>query len=222
MMVNILRKNRFLLIMSILFSINIFVTPVLADVIVLCNGSELHGTIANKEQVATLPGHFSQISILIEEDGQAPSFQSIETDDIHYIVLEDNAGKRVIEFTKPLSKPKAPKAIDPLTYPTQRPPAPTDRKTDGILLATAGAGIALIGVLVKFGEEKVTITESSIDYDEETYNGVNYAMMVGGCILFAGGLFLASSDGSSTNVSGFHPYIDNDSGSLGLSYTFDY
>jgi|GEM_PF-1890025 len=227
-MFSILRNNRFLLVLAILCLINIYVTPVLADVIVLRTGSELRGTIANKEQVASYPEDFSQISILIESEDQESSFQSIETADIHYIVLEDGTEKRVIEFKKSSPVPKAPKSTSTPSsslYPTQRPPTKkyeSSHVTDGILLSALGGGVALVGILVKFGEEKVTITESSIDYDEETYNGINYAMMIGGGVLFIGGIFLASSGGSPTNVSGVNLYMDYETRALGLSYAFNY
>ncbi len=56
------------------------------------------------------------------------------------------------------------------------------RNTDGTILTILGLGATGVGVLVKFGDEELRVTDTKISY-EKTYNALNYILIGGGAIM---------------------------------------
>lgn len=157
---------------------------VLADIVALRDGTELHGAVANREKVADNPDGQKHVSILIEDTGE---FRSVPVDDILYVVLIDDGGKRVIEFEAPVE------ASTPLPAAAPGPATKQKKSSDGaVALMVIGGAVAVVGAAVKFGDEELNITPNAVDYSDKTYNTANYVMMVGGGAMFLVGLTLVA------------------------------
>jgi hypothetical protein len=83
-------------------------------------------------------------------------------------------------------------------------------------------GVGLAGALVKFGDAKATVTESSIDVDDNSYNGVNYGMMIAGGIMFVTGIMIASHHGTDAESRGAYLQIDHGFQTIALGYDIRY
>jgi hypothetical protein len=83
-----------------------------------------------------------------------------------------------------------------------------------------GAGTAAVGALVKFGDEKVTVTSSGVDYDAKSYNLLNYTLMVFGGVIFIAGLASFAGAKSSSRAGVSVDWKPDGSAYLGLSCRF--
>lgn len=162
-----------------------------ADYIVMKNGQEIRGSIANKEQIAHSPLEFQIISILTDDEHE---MKRIFVEDIQYLVLEDGGEKRVIEFggIKIRNTKRETMGMEIKSS--------SNYRDQGLALMIFGGSVAAFGALYKFGDEKAVVTATSIDYDEKSYNALNYAMMVGGGILFLIGIVLFEDNESQGRV----------------------
>jgi len=75
-----------------------------------------------------------------------------------------------------------------------------------VLLGTLAAGV---GALVKFGGPKCTVTQTSVDCDEKSYDIANYALIGAGALLIV--LGIVSAEGASSRADGegsrhLHPH----------------
>jgi len=154
---------------------------VLADIVALKNGTRLQGVVANREIIAKNPQQLDHVAILIDDTQE---YKTILAADIDFVLLVDGEQRRLIEFT-PLSR--TPLTPSPAAQPEK---LESDKKAAGIGALVFGSGLAIVGAVVKFGGAKVTVTESGIDYQDKTYNGGNYAMMIGGAILVIAGIVM--------------------------------
>jgi hypothetical protein len=132
-------------------------------------------------------------------------------DEIEYVLLIDGERKRVIELDV-VTQP-------PSTGMTEgKEEKSTARRDSGIALMIGGAAISLFGILVKFGEEQVTVTPSDVDYDEKSHSTANYVLMASGAVLFLAGLALVTSN-PSNNETAFIK-IDPTSTIVGVNLSF--
>lgn len=154
---------------------------VFADMIALRDGTRLEGIVANRELVASNPTTFEYVSILIGGDGE---LRRILVADIEYVLLVDGEQERLVDFTSAGAK-SAPTSGTASEAISER-----SSTTTGVgLMAFGGAALA-VGALVKFGGPKATVTETDLDYEQDSYNAANYVMMVAGGALFVAGFAL--------------------------------
>lgn len=175
-------------------------TPGSADMVMLLTGESLRGTFANRDTVREQPAAQAHISLLPEDSDELLRF---ELDEIDYLVFEDQGKREVIELSSLRSKPTL--ADSQQWTPEYRefreslepePKAKAGKK--GIPLIIVGAMTAGAGALIKFGDEKVTVTEDSIDYQENSYNALNYSLMIGGGAMLVIGIAIQVSESSSS------------------------
>ena len=157
---------------------------VLADIVALKNGTRLQGVVANRELIATNPQQVDHVAILIDDTQE---YKTILAADIDFVLLVDGEQRRLIEFTPVIQTPLAP-------APSAKPETlESDKKGAGIGALVFGSGLAVFGALVKFGGEKVIMTDSELTYEEHTYNTANYVVIVGGAILAVVGIALIAA-----------------------------
>jgi len=164
-----------------------------ADIVVLRDGTTIEGTVANRESVYGAPRNVQVISILL---GDGTQLRRIAVADVSHVVLIDGDAKRVVDFAQ--STLGAP--IDTIRQ-TQEPlvelaAQDKEKKDGGIALILLGGCVGGFGAIVKLGGEKATITETSIDYDEHSYNALNYILMAGGAVAVIAGIAMLSSGNS--------------------------
>jgi hypothetical protein len=158
----------------------------LADVVVLRDGKRHVGAVANREELRARPSVYSRISILLEESGE---LMRIDVNRVEYVILEDDGRKEVIDFytASPSEEANPPEVhSEPIVL-------HSSAGTSTVLMMT-GAAVASVGALIKFGEERVTISSQDVDYSDETYNALNYVMIVGGAALIMAGILVRTSE----------------------------
>ena len=171
-------------------------TPGSADMVMLLTGESFAGTFANREVVRERTAEQAYVSLLPDDSDELLRF---ELDQIDYLVFEDGGEREVID----LSSLKSGRSLADAQQwtPAYREfretiePKPESGKK-GIPLIIVGLLTGGAGALIKFGDEKVTVTENSIDYQESSYNAVNYCLMVGGGAMFVIGVAIQASDSS--------------------------
>lgn len=157
--------------------------PATADVVVLRTGEKYSGVIANREAVLKSPTSQRQVAILLEGSEDLMRF---DAELIEYLLLEDDGERTVIDMTT-----------------AQQPPVVSARPIvseagdggGGVELMVCGLLLGATGLLVKFGDEKATVTNTSIDYDEKSYNELNYLMMGLGGVMFVIGAGMEAGGG---------------------------
>jgi hypothetical protein len=77
-------------------------------------------------------------------------------------------------------------------------------KDVGIPLLILGVGAAITGIAVKFGGEKLTVSGGTAQYEEKSYNGVNYALMICGGISTVAGIAVLSQPPKRTALDADH------------------
>ena len=159
----------------------------LADKVMLHTGELLTGTLANRDAVRAAPLAQPHFSLLM--DGST-DLKRLEPQDIDYIVLEDEDGQQVVDLSSLSNAPLLfadPNDIASGPAPVGELPTPESYGMGGLPLILVGGTMAAIGGIVKFGDEKYTITAEGIGYQEESYNAFNYVLMaVGGAVAIAG------------------------------------
>ena len=175
-------------------------TPGSADMVMLLTGESFTGTFANRDVVREQTAAQAQISLLPDDSDELLRF---ELDQIDYLLFEDGTEREVIELSS--LKPGR-SAADAQQWPPAyrkfreslepEPKAKPGKK--GIPLIIVGAMTAGAGALIKFGDEKVTVTEDSIDYQENSYNALNYSLMIGGGAMLVIGIAIQVSESSSS------------------------
>ena len=159
--------------------------PAQGDVVVLRDGRKLVGVVANRDGLREEASARSHIAILEDESGD---LTRLAPDKIDYIILEDDGDQYVVELTDSQGPAKSTAAPDiPRVFPDSGSGSP---KT---FLIVAGLAIGGVGAAVKFGGPKATITEESVDVDEDSYNTANYIMMIGGAAMVVLGLAMDDS-----------------------------
>ncbi len=171
-------------------------TSASADVIILRTGTQVTGTVANREQVATSPESFSSVGVLtVDETGERKLLQ-VPVQNINYILLEDVPGTRVVQFVGRQRVAGQPQ--------TARP-----EPLNPVAIVLCGSVLCAFGALVKLGDEKLTVTNSSVKYNEKTYNGLNYALMIGGGLLATIGLMSLTDSTGKDRANGPVLALDN-------------
>ena len=156
---------------------------VLADVIALRDGTRLEGIVANRELVAAKPRGLDSLSILLDSTGE---YRQILVVDVKYVLLVDGEQQRLVEF-----------GPEPFSSMAEREssassPSRAKRRDAGVVMITFGVAAAAVGIFDKFGDPKVTVTETEVKYEDTSYNGVNYVLMALGGMLIIGGIILAT------------------------------
>lgn len=155
-------------------------TSASADIVILRSGAQMTGTVANREQVATSPESFSVIGVLTVDEAGERKLLQVAVDDISYVLLEDDGGTRVVQF------------VGRQRIVQESRTSSASRSSEGAALVIIGGAAFALGAIVKFGDEKVTFTDSSIKHDEKSYGAANYALMIGGGSLVTVGILLMS------------------------------
>lgn len=175
--------------MSVILLVCLIPQFALADRIVLRDGRAVDGTIANREQVELEPLGQESIGILVEGTAGITDLLRFPIGEIEYVVLEDSSGKRVFDVAalekRGLGSPVL--GSDKLRVRASR------HRDNGVALFVVGAVCVGVGALIKFGGEKLEVTESSVDYDEKSYNTANYVLMGGGALLAVIGISMIAS-----------------------------
>jgi len=179
-------------------------SPGSADMVMLLTGEPLRGTFANRDALREQPAAQAHISLLPEDTDELLRF---ELDEIDYLVFEDQGKREVIELSSLRSTPTLADSqqwtpeyrdfreslktkLEPETKPTKK----------GIPLMVIGVATGGLGALVKFGGEKVIATEGSIEHQEDSYNAMNYSLMLVGGALLVTGIAIQVADSSSSPV----------------------
>ena len=171
-------------------------TPGSADMVMLVTGESFTGTFANRDVVREQTAAQTQISLLPEDSDELLRF---DLDQIDYLVFEDGGEREVVDLSS-LKSERSPGAAQQWSpryreFREKLEPEP-ERGKKGIPFIIVGLLTGGVGALIKFGDEKVTVTEDSIDYQESSYNALNYCLMVGGGAMFVIGVAIQASDSS--------------------------
>jgi hypothetical protein len=170
----------------------------LADVIVLGNQQRFHGTLANREEFARDPHAPGTLALLPPSTAtdSLPALLRFERADISHVILEDGASSRVFDLTVRAPAPRATTAAPGSKISdvdTWRPTSVESSKARGTALVVLGLGVVVLGAAVKFGGAKASVTETSLRYEEHSYNAANYACMGIGAIMFVSGVVTLGS-----------------------------
>ena len=152
-----------------------------ADSVVLRSGEDYTGVLLNREALRRNPGAQSRISIYLEDSAKLLQFSPAQ---IHHLVFEDDGVQEVVSLS----------VVEP------EPSRLGTRSSTSLMLC--GFGASVFGALVKFGGEKVTVTEDSVIYEEKSYNAANYVFMAAGGAMVVLGIVMqmSSSGGGSTHA----------------------
>ncbi len=162
-----------------------------ADLIALKSGEQHQGTIANRDGVrANLAGQ-EQLAILLDDSAE---LLRIPIAEIEYVVFVDGESREVRDLASPEIVEIPAPAPTPTPKPTPRVFPNASDPPSGIGFIAAGAAVAGLGTFVKFGGSKATVTESSVDVDEKSYNAANYVLMAGGGALMIVGIAMQASN----------------------------
>ena len=163
----------------------------LADRIVLRNGEEMRGTVANRDEVETVPSLYETIGILVEYADGTSELLRFPKSEIEYIVIEQSDGDRVIDLVTLTDTPESsPASPHDVSLEARR------NKSYGVLSIVAGGAIVTVGIAHKFGGPELKITESGTDYKSETYDLTNYFLIGAGSLFVIGGLLLLARNDS--------------------------
>ena len=129
------------------------------------------------------------------------------------MLLIDGDAQRVIDFGSTNAPPDTQSTVDApaaQSYPSKTIYPPRDpgtkKRQRGIGFMLAGAIAAGVGVFYKFGPPETTITEGGVETQESTYNTANYLLMIGGAAVFAAGVVIYKTAGtSSPGMYGYAP-----------------
>lgn len=184
MSISRLRQRSSVLLVLVLATLAFVGESVAGDLIVLRTGAELRGDVANREKVAAHPELFSSVSILLDQSGEEMQLRRVLVADIAYLVLDEEEGRRVIEFADlPAPPPVAIAERNPASVLQVREAEENDMTT-AIVFGLVALGV---GALVKFGDEQLVDSGSSVHHEEKTYNAVNYMLMGVGAIMVIAG-----------------------------------
>lgn len=152
----------------------------LADVLVTLQGDRIKGVLANREailDVGTLP---PTVGMLVGE-GDDASFLRFARDEVDYVIVTVDGEDRV--FDGRTSRKGTSQEIGAGSSASRGNTNPAA----GPLLVVAGLGIGALSALNPQGGPKVTVTENDADFDEETYDAINYVGFgLGAALLIAG------------------------------------
>ena len=175
-------------------------TPGSADMVMLLTGESFTGSFANRDVVRERTAAQAHISLLPDDSDELLRF---ELDQIDYLIFEDGEEREVIDLSslKSEGSPAGAQQWSPAyrEFRERLEPGPKPEPgKKGIPLIIVGAMTAGAGALIKFGDEKVTVTEDSIDYQENSYNALNYSLMIGGGAMLVIGIAIQVSESSSS------------------------
>jgi hypothetical protein len=193
-----------------LVTLQMLVHPAFADVVVLRNGTKHEGLVSNREDVRSRPQAHDWVSILLTDTDEVVR---VPVENVDYIVFEDNGAREVIDFSTLRGESQLNSRPEPHDY---------DVKRDAALALVIGGGVAVgVGAFVKFGGKKVTERNGTIDYDENSYNAANYAMIIGGVVLLLVGATMFGSGSPEPQYSRgpvFDCCADDGTGELRIGY----
>ncbi len=162
-------------------------TSAVADVVLLQNGSELKGSIVDRERVAKHPEVFAEVSIELDSlanDALTPQLRRISVADIQSLVLEDGGQRRVVDLTHLV-------APGGRWGDTEAQDGKHSTRAAGILMTSLGMASIATGVYLKAAQTSTIIVISGLNAVTATKKHSNtpvYVPLVTGGILFVGGL----------------------------------
>jgi len=121
----------------------------------------------------------------------------ISPQDIDYIVFIDGDNQHVVDLSALHSEPlmtgrQGVQIAKPI--PGQEILTTGVPQKGGVPLVVGGLALAAVGVLVKFGGAKATVTEDSVDYNDKSYNEINYGLMAAGGAMAIGGFVIEAGE----------------------------
>lgn len=160
--------------------------PAMADIVMLRSQKKLTGAIANREEFARDPAFGDALSILVTPaQGDSVELVRILKSDISYVVLENGPVSRVFDMSTLHDRESLdPKVLSRIVGDRR---ASHHLRNAGTALTFVGVVLLGTGIAVKFGGPKAHVTSSSISVEESSYNGANYALIMGGGVMVAAG-----------------------------------
>ncbi len=153
-----------------------------ADLVVLNDGTHVDGRVANREW--SRDGLLSASIIAIRDE--AGEWQQFGPRQILCVILIDGDSHEVIEFSQRTGGGVANRGAAMAEVSFGR----DHRSSTRDFLILGGFLSGAIGAGKKFGGPKVEITEEGLDVEKESYNGLNYAMMVAGAGMILAGILM--------------------------------
>jgi hypothetical protein len=191
-MISSIRRSVIFHLLSTVLGVALIAHVASADVVVLKDGTRHQGVVANRHLLEVQPGAFDVVSLLSGDD----DLKRFQVSAIDYVVLEAESGDKVVDFSQLAQFDRR-----PIAHQFERDHS--RKRQMGTLMVGFGAAALIVGTLVKFGGPKATVTDSRIDVDDDSYNAMNYALMIAGGILVVGGVFtLADTDDEDTDKKG--------------------
>ena len=189
----VIMKNKCVLLMAALL---LGPQSAVADLIVLRSGSQMRGVLANREQFRSARGFVEVVAILPDSTSViGGKIQRIARGDIEYVALEEPDGRKQVFDMDLVSMASIQVQLDAQGYGSA---VRRRRASPGIGLSLFGAGIAIVGAVAKFGPPELVATETTLRYDNKSYNGLNYGMMVGGAVFCVAGAVWATTSSRAT------------------------
>ncbi len=153
-----------------------------ADIIYLNNGTWIKGRITQEDKDSLLIETETEWKRIYKKD------ISIISKDKQPIEKKDDFINMKKQFEKQLSFKSSSSSVD---------------NSGSIVAMVLGTGAVVLGVAVPFGEPKITITETSLDYNEHTYNALNYILIGAGIISFVAGVATIKTEKTADKYSNF-------------------
>lgn len=163
----------------------------LADLLVTSAGERVTGILANRTAVLDIGTLPPTVSILVGT-GDDADLRRFSREDVDYVIVTEGGIDHVLDGR------------------TTRVEAGTGRgsvsdvranpKTVGSVLMILGVGVGAFSLALPQGGPKATVTQSTIDVDEKSYNAVNFVGMVLGGLLFLSGAVQVRGASSSSET----------------------
>jgi hypothetical protein len=193
--------------------------PAIADIIRLRDGLEHEGTLANRDELLRQPRAFDVISILVAspDDPSQVRMVRVPAADIEYLVFENGNDRTVIDLYSLVDAPSQPSGSGSAMTSEEEI---ASAKRGGAVLMLLGAVAFGVGVGKKFGEEQLVVSQDLTYEIENSYNAVNYVLMIGGGAMFIGGIAVIASANSKAASSGVSGFISDGVPHLAYNKTF--
>lgn len=157
---------------------SIFASPVLADTVILRSGTQVKGTLANRELFRVPLPRMESVAILATDSTNSePVLRRFEVAEVDAVVLEQDGKLTVFDLKRPATAPRRmvlqneSRGISEFSAPV------TPGGAAPAVLTLLGIASFALGIAHKFGGPTVKITSSGITGEEDSYNGVNYTLM---------------------------------------------
>lgn len=161
---------------------------VFADVLVTLTDERFEGRLANRDAVLDIGSLPPTVSILVGE-GQDATLHRFDRSDVDYVIVNLDGEPHVFDGRTSVTQSAS------VSSPRAKGLAPT------VALAFLGVGVIVVSALNPQGGPELTVDETSADFDEETFNGINYlGFGLGAALILAGILTSRDTDDRRTRL----------------------